>query len=114
MSDSFFYSQIIPNEINQDFLKVWEDFAKQKLQQVYIINKPLGERKYNYDFEDGLVVLCPKYKILVINFSDNDDDFEYFFDDFIEDLGYISDKYGYKKILGRPRHWRNEYFVSLN
>lgn len=114
MSDSFFYSQIIPNEINQDFLKVWEDFAKQKLQQVYIINKPLGERKYNYDFEDGLVVLCPKYKILVINFSDNDDDFEDFFDDFIEDLGYISDKYGYKKILGRPRHWRNEYFVSLN
>lgn len=32
MSDSFFYSQIIPNEINQDFLRVWEDFAKQKLQ----------------------------------------------------------------------------------
>lgn len=114
MSDSFFYSQIIPNEINQDFLRVWEDFAKQKLQQVYIINKPLGERKYNYDFEDGLVVLCPKYKILVINFSDDDDDFEDFFDDFIEDLGYISDKYGYKKILGRPRQWRDEYFVSLN
>jgi superfamily I DNA and RNA helicase len=114
MSDSFFYSQITSNGTNGKFLADWERYAKGSLQQIYIITQPLSERKYDYNFQDGLVILCPKYKILVVNFGDDDDAFEDYFEDFIEDLGYISDKYGYKKILGRPRSWKELFFTSLN
>jgi superfamily I DNA and RNA helicase len=73
--------------------------------QVYLITSPLGE-KYTYDYEDSvLVVLIPKHKIVFLNLKDDNENFEYFVDDFIEDLSSISDKYNYKAHIGRPRKW---------
>lgn len=114
MSDGFFYCQVSQNESNVEFLTKIEKFAEDSLKQVYVINKPLGERKYNYDYNDGIVLLIPKYKMIFVNFGEDDENFDDYFDDFIEDLGYISDRYGYKKILGRPKNWRKDYFQKVN
>jgi len=116
MSDGFFYCQVNKNESNKEFLKEIEKFSEGNLKQTYIIDKPLGERKYNYIYNYAIVVLIPKYKIIFIDFNEEreSDEFLDYFEDFIEDLGYISDKYGYKKILGRPRTWKEKYFTCIN
>nr|WP_267963542.1 ATP-binding domain-containing protein [Halomonas sp. MCCC 1A11062] len=37
----------------------------------------------------------------------NEEEFEDFIEDFIEDIGSISDKYRYRKVIGRPRKWKD-------
>lgn len=114
MLDEFFFSSVTENSKNSELLESLKRFSQTHLKQVYVIDKPLGERKYEYDYKDSIVVLIPKYKILFINFGEKCEEFEDYMEDFIEDLGYISDKYDYKKILGRPRRWKDYYFDSIN
>ena len=113
MSDGFFYKNYEITNIDQDFLAKIEKFSEDNMKQVYIINKPLGENKYNYDYDKCIVLLIPKYKVIFIDFGNEADKFNYYCEDFIEDLGYISDKYEYKKILGRPREWKENYFEKI-
>lgn len=83
--------------------------------QIYLITAPLGE-KYKYDYENNaIVVLVPKHKILFINLEDKDnEEFENYCDDFIEDLSSISDKFRYKEYIGRPRDWKNNNTTRIN
>lgn len=74
--------------------------------QVYVLNRPLVDSKYTYGLDSAIVVLVPKHKIMILNFGDDEEEFEEFYEDFIEDLGSISDKYNYKNIVGRTRNWR--------
>jgi superfamily I DNA and RNA helicase len=105
MTTSFFYLQAEKNERNASFIDHLETHCNELKQQAYVINRPLGDNKYSYSHDDALVLLVPKHKILFVNFSENKSSFESYVEDFIEDLGSISDKYRYKDVIGRPRHW---------
>ncbi|OEZ52337.1 hypothetical protein JAB1_01210 [Janthinobacterium sp. MP5059B] len=108
MTSSFFFMQAEKNEKNHVLVDQIEEFCNRTKQQAYLVSKPLGDNKYLYDYQNALVLLIPKYKIIFINLSsDNKNDFESYVDDFIEDLGSISDKYRYKDVIGRPRNWVN-------
>lgn len=63
----------------------------------------------DYEYQDGIIVLVPKHTILIVDCRNDieSEDFDIFYDEIIEDLGYLSDKFAYKKILGRPRIWKN-------
>jgi superfamily I DNA and RNA helicase len=108
MGSSFFFLQADTNQSNRWFLKNLEKYAESQNVQVYVTNKPLGDNRYSYDFADGLLVMIPKHKIMILNFDSVDNDFDEFSEDIIEDLGSISDKYNYKTVLGRARRWREE------
>jgi superfamily I DNA and RNA helicase len=74
--------------------------------QAYIIDRPLGDNKYSYDYSEAFVLLMPKFKIMFFTFTtEEDQEFQSFRDDFLEDLGSIADKYRYRDIIGRPRSW---------
>lgn len=111
MENSYFFEFLdIDKEKNPEInriIKELENFSEKKKTQVYVINKPVGERKYSYSYKEAIVVLIPKCKILIINLGSDKNAFQDFYEDFIEDLGVISDKYNYKSFLGRPRNWRN-------
>lgn len=108
MSSSFFFLQVEPNNNNSKFIQELQTYSTDNKIQTYVVNKPLGDNKYSYAYEDALVVLVPNHKIMVLNFSNDIDGFLDFSEDFIEDLGSISDKYEYKDIIGRPRQWKSE------
>lgn len=112
MSNSYYFQQldaeVLDNPLINRVLKELESFSLEHKRQVYVIDKPIGERKYNYSYKKAIVILIPKVKILFVNFGNNGNDFEDFLEDFIEDIGIISDKYEYKNFLGRPRRWRSE------
>ena len=108
MTSSFFFLQAEKNPTNHKFLEDLEIYCAQNKLQAYVIDKPLGDNKYAYAHKHALVVLIPKHKILFVDFSQNQGDFDAFIDDFIEDLGSISDKYRYRDVIGRPRSWKDD------
>ncbi|KMN37747.1 DNA helicase [Chromobacterium sp. LK1] len=113
MSNSFFFLQAEKNHLNQGFLDEVENHAISNREQIYVISSPLGDSRYTYDHPSAVVVLSPKRKLTFIDFSGNNDSFDEFVDDFVEDLASISDKYRYKEAIGRPRTWKSELIATI-
>jgi len=109
MENSLFYNHIQENDINRDLIQKIRDYSKENSeQQIYLISAPLSE-KYSYPYEqNAIVILSPKYKIIFIDLTNKPEKFNEYYNDFIEDLSYISDKYKYKEHIGRPRKWKRE------
>ncbi|HHJ5064787.1 TPA: DEAD/DEAH box helicase [Enterococcus hirae] len=91
-----------------------EKFASTIDDQVFIIREPLSKEDALYEYKDAFVILIPGYKIMILNFGREEKEFEEFYEDFLEDLAYLSDKYSYKSKLGRPRVWKNEHIAKIN
>ena len=111
MNKDFFYSNLDENTLSKekkDFLHNLKEYSELSKKQIYVLNKPLFVKK-DYKYEEAVAVFISKFKILFLNFnSTKENEFEIFIDDYIEDLGYISEKYDYKDELERPRIWKNE------
>lgn len=110
MDNSYFFSKV--NEdldshptflLIRDALQLFSEYNKS---QVYIISNPVSERKYKYEYKLGFVILIPKKPLFVINIGASEEMFDDYEDDFVEDLGIISDKYNYRDVLGRPKRWK--------
>jgi len=114
MENSLFYNNIEENDINQNIImQIKEYIENNPTEQIYLITAPLGENKYSYDYEENaMVILSPKHKIIFLDLLDNEDDFGEYYEDFIEDLASISDKFNYKKHIGRPRKWRDNLITK--
>jgi hypothetical protein len=108
MEKNILYIQVKENHANTEFLKEIEEYSiKNPDDQLYVINNPLGDKKYTYHYQDNvLVILSPKHKIIFVDLNNNRIEFDEYYDDFIEDLSSISDKFNYKKHIGRPREWK--------
>lgn len=114
MSDkSLFYKGFEHNTEIDDFFEKWKQYAEKgdKGNSVYILKKPLSDKRVQYAYEGAVVILVPKYKILFLNYGKDEEAFADYVEDFLDDIGHISDKFDYMKVLGRMRQWRKE-FVS--
>jgi superfamily I DNA and RNA helicase len=107
MTTSYFFLQVEKNEQNQGFLNALEEYSIEQKQQIYVLDQPLGDSKYSYTCPDKLIILSPGLKIVLLYYGVDSEEFETFVEDFNEDLASISDKYRYKDIIGRSRHWKN-------
>ncbi|PLK45015.1 DEAD/DEAH box helicase [Emticicia sp. TH156] len=114
MSNSLFYNHIERNELNTVVINRIEEFSNQHPdQQIYLLNAPLGE-KYTYQYKENvIIILSPKYKIIFLDLNSDSRAFNTFYEDFIEDLSFLSDKYKYKNHIGRPRDWKEEITVKV-
>ncbi|MEN5234345.1 DEAD/DEAH box helicase [Sphingobacterium faecium] len=111
--NSYFYCNIEKNTKNASLIERFESFSIENKHTIYLIDKPLGDKKYKYKYNEGLIILRPKYKIAIINYgAENSEGFEDYVEDLIEDIGAISDKHNYKDVIGRMRTWRNEIFET--
>lgn len=114
MTSSFFYIQAEKNEQNQHFLDQLENYADTHKVQVYVINRPLGNPKYSYEYDGSFVILIPKHKIIFVDYLGDSEQFNEYQEDFIEDIGSLSDKFRYREIIGRPRAWKEDLISSIN
>ena len=113
MPSSFFYLQVDKNDNNYALIEKISDFAEKKKKQIYVVDRPLGDKKYTYNYSNALLILIPGYKLSFIDFGNNEDQFLDYCEDFIEDLGSISDKFKYKEHIGRPRSWRKSLITEI-
>lgn len=94
---------------HHDIIDKIRDYANSTKTQVYVLKAPLSDKKYKYDCDDCFIMLSAKHKILFVNCGDEESEkFETYYEDVLDDIGAISDKYMYKEIIGRPRLWRND------
>lgn len=115
MQSSYFFLQVDKNQTNSSLLERVESYANEEKKQVYVIDKPLGDNKYAYSYSKSLVLLIPNYKLIFINFCNEEvEEFDDYVEDFVEDLGSISDKFRYKNVIGRPRKWREELVATTD
>ena len=114
MSNSMFYCGIEKNDSNGSLISLLEEYAETSASQIYIIRAPLGTGEEHYEYKDAAAILIPKHKILLVNFFDECEEFQNYCDDFIEDLGFLSEKYDYKIQLGRPRTWKAQLIHRIN
>ena len=105
--NEYFFSKVEENQQNKDFLKNLHAYANEAKLQVYALHGPLTDNKYKYTFKGGLIVLSPRNKIAFIGINKEDEGFRNYEEDVLEDIASLSDKYGYKEKIGRPRQWRN-------
>lgn len=108
MNSSYFYSNVIQSAKNKSFLEEVQRIAESIKQQVYVLSSPLIDGKYQYDDDSLMIVLSSKRKVAFVTTHQMSDDFKDLCEDIIEDIGSISDKYGYKEKIGRPRIWRDK------
>lgn len=94
---------------NSQFLSSAEQWANDSKKQVYVLSSPLNEKKYDYVYQKGYVVLVPGRLILFATQEDNinNEEFKDYVDDFKQDLYSIADKYSYVGKLGRSRQWND-------
>lgn len=109
---SFFFLQAQKNRKNSFFIDRLEAWSEANKIQVYILDRPLGDDKYAYSHSESLVLLIPKHRIAFVDFSEHAEGFSNYVEDFIEDLGYLSDKYLYKEKIGRPRQWKESLIAK--
>ena len=117
MSDkSLFYKGFEEHTEIDDFFEKLQVYAENNEtgNSVYILKRPLGDKKYVYDYEKAVVILIPKHKLLFLDYGENEEAFEEYVDDFIDDTGHISDKYEYMQILGRSSKWRRSFVEQKN
>ena len=96
MSDkSLFYKSFEAGTEIDDFFEKLQEYAEESPSgnPVYILNNPLGDKKYSYSYEKAVVILVPKHKLLFLHYGNNADAFEDFIEDFLEDTSHLSDKY---------------------
>lgn len=113
MPSSYFYLQAEKNFHNTQFIDAVEAYSELNKIQLYVINKPLGDPKYTYSYHEHLILLRPGVKILLLNFGEPCEAYNDFYEDFLEDLSAIADKYRYKDVIGRSRKWRSELVDSI-
>ncbi|MGP1559391.1 MAG: DEAD/DEAH box helicase [Prevotella intermedia] len=103
------------NEKNKTILSEITEYVEEHTDSiVYIITAPLN-RKYTYTYEsNALVILSPKKKIIFVNLGDNEEEFEDYVEDFIEDIGNLSDNFEYKAQIGRPREWSKKVISKID
>lgn len=114
--DKSLYYQSFQNSVDiEEFIDKLRNFAENNSNgnSIYVIDRPLGEKKYSYTYEKAMVILMPKHKIIFMDYGKNREGFEDYVEDFLDDVGHISDKYDYLKVLGRPRNWRGKFTEKI-
>ena len=102
---SLFFLHAEENSDNHALVEQVRSYCTDNRKQAYLIDRPLGDSRYDYGYDNALVLLMPQHKITFINLSTNESRFDEFVEDFTEDLASISDKFRYKDVIGRPRAW---------
>ena len=111
---NYFYLQANKTTENATLIEDIEKYSQREKVMIFVLQHPLTDQKYTYSYDNAIVVLCSKHKISVINLKEKKrSKFEEYFEDITEDVGFISDKYKYKSIIGRPRDWKN-LIISRN
>ena len=94
---------------DQDIISSIAEYANKYKLQMYVLKSPLGNKNYSYADNESFILLSPYHKISFITCrQETDEVFNDYFDDVIEDIGAISDKYLYKEYIGRTREWKRK------
>ncbi|WP_353891923.1 AAA family ATPase [Lactococcus lactis subsp. lactis] len=81
---------------------------------VYILDRPMMDSNtYSYEYDEAFFVLIKNHKIIFFDSGANDEDFNYYVEDALEDLKALSRRFSYVKLIGRGRSWMDQLIKVL-
>ncbi len=101
------------NEEIRHICNALEHFSNIKQQQIYVLISPLLSRE-EYAYTNCYAVVAPGYKLILAESLESDPtedelrSFGYYCEDFLEDIGNLSERYDYRSKIGRPRAWKSQ------
>lgn len=110
MSDYCFYTHdalALAERVN--IKELIDDFAERYKKQTYVLCKPLSKEDASYEYHDALAIFSSGMKPCLINAGHDEDKFNYYLDDFLEDVSFLAEKFKYREKIGRKRDW-GKYF----
>jgi superfamily I DNA and RNA helicase len=82
-----------------------EQHSEYEMKQTYVLHRPLSMENAEYEYADALVIFTSGEYPCFINVGDDPDKFNDYFDDFIDDISFLSEKFKYRGKIGRKKHW---------
>jgi len=114
MSDYCFYSDEALDLANRYGLKSFiDDFACMKKKQAYILHRPLSKEDATYDYDDCLSVFITGCRPFFLNLGEDDEGFDEYADDYLEDVSFLAAKFEYREGIGRRKKWES-MFLRFN
>lgn len=115
MDAAIYFKHIKETPQNKQIIKAFEKYSRNTDNTtIYLLNTPLGEM-YDYDYKENvIVVLSPGYRIIFLNLDNTQEEqFKYYCQDFISDVGHISSKFNYQNYIGRTREWEKDFTKQI-
>lgn len=79
--------------------------AEKRKVQIFVVPSSLLLENKNIS-DCGYVVLSPDKKILIVQKTNDEDDFAEYKEDTIDDISQLSGNHKYQDVIGRPRKWK--------
>ncbi|MFM2480349.1 DEAD/DEAH box helicase [Celerinatantimonas sp. YJH-8] len=89
-----------------------ENYAENKKKQIYVLSCPLSKEDLNYEYHSAFVIFTSGYNPCFIDIGNNQEDFNEYVDDFIDDIAFLSEKFEYRKKIGRKKRWKELFKVK--
>lgn len=87
-----------------------ERFSDSQYRQIYVLTKPLPMGGTKYDYAGAVALFISGMKPCFIDISGDRELFDEYCDDFLEDIGYLSEKFGYREKVGRTKKIASHFF----
>ncbi|HHC6575884.1 TPA: DEAD/DEAH box helicase [Vibrio parahaemolyticus] len=82
------------------------EYSNASKKQLYVLARPLAKEDLEYDYDQAFVIFSSGSHPCFVNLSEDDDaGFEDFIEDFIDDISFLSEKFEYRKKIGRKKAW---------
>jgi superfamily I DNA and RNA helicase len=80
-------------------------FAESNKKQTYVLHKALSKENSHYDYDNALIIFSLGTSPCFVDLGDDNDAFEDYRSDFIDDVNFLSEKFEYVEKIGRKKHW---------
>ncbi|MEL4293399.1 DEAD/DEAH box helicase family protein [Shewanella xiamenensis] len=109
----FFTTESLALADSVDLRDKLENYAETNKKQIYVLSRPLSKEDLEYDYDNAFVIFSSGSHPCFVNVSDDTDSFEDYTEDFIDDISFLSEKFDYRKKIGRKKAWQHlfRYFT---
>lgn len=108
LENSYFYIDFLCED---SIFSKFRYYANNNKKQIYVLKRALTTNN-TYQYNNACAILIQNCKIIIVNLKEDNDDFDAYFEDFIADIDFLSRKYEYREVLGRPREWTRNEFIK--
>ena len=84
-------------------------FAESNKKQTYVLHKALSKENSTYEYDSALIIFSLGTSPCFVDLGNDEDAFDDYKSDFIDDVNYLSEKFNYVDKIGRRKYWSKSF-----
>lgn len=106
MSGYCFYTPEAQAMAEQAGIKIHiDEFAEEQKRQTYILHVPLTKKDAGYEYDHAFAIFSSGLRPCFVDCGNDEEAFDEYADDFIDDIAFLSEKFDYRGKIGRKKYW---------